>query len=309
MKGAQQVIKGFAIAIAVVLMLTIFSALVGAGTIMSHIFGGHIGGEVSEWNETIISTEQREFDELVIDLKSTSLRLEYGDEFEVRADEEVIALRYVDKKIYIEEQGFDLFFNWHRVGGEVKVVLPRSTKMLKQATISTGAGAVYIKELVAEDLELDLGAGKVEIDDLIVRDKTRIDGGTGLVLINSALLNDIDFDIGVGRFAFTGEVTGRGDIDAGVGKLELNLVGTENDYRLRLHKGIGAIIVNGDNIGNDVVWGSGEELIEIDGGVGAIEVKTVKRTNEAEDDDVKSENMQRGEDELNNIKTVPERLL
>lgn len=275
MKGAQQVIKGLAIAFAVILIMIMFAALVGAGTIMSRIFGGANGD--TEWVETVIS-EDAEFENLTIKLSSTSLRLEYGDKFEVKADKDVVKFRYTGKRVYIEERDFNFFSNWHALGGEVKVTLPKSTAKLNEVVLDAGAGSIFIDGLIADNVDLNLGAGKVEINNLMVSNKAKISGGAGLVLINDSLIKDVELDMGVGRLAFVGKITGQGDIDAGVGKLELNLIGDEDDYRLRFNKGLGAITLNGRDMGDDSSWGLGAELIKVDGGIGAIEVKVEPRT-------------------------------
>lgn len=209
----------------------------------------------------------------MIDLKATSLKLEAGEKFQVIADQNVIEFRRSADKVYVEEREFGFFRNWHKVGGEVRIILPKDGEELDRVTIDAGAGAILIEALATKNLALDLGAGRAEINNLTVSNNTKINGGAGLVIINDASLNDVDLDMGVGRMAFSGEIKGNADVDAGVGKLELTLFGDENDYRMKFSKGIGAISLNGQNMSDDSVWGRGDSTIDIDGGVGAIEVK------------------------------------
>ena len=69
------------------------------------------------------------------------------------------------------------------------------------------------------------------------------------------------------------KLTGRNDVSAGVGKINFNLIdGTEN-YKIKVNKGIGSITIDGKETTDGNEYGNGETYIDIDGGVGAIEIK------------------------------------
>lgn len=61
-----------------------------------------------------------------------------------------------------------------------------------------------------------------------------------------------------------------------MGKTELTLIGREEDYRLRIDKGIGSVTLDGRSLSDGESVGSGATLIEIDSGVGAVEMKIVE---------------------------------
>jgi hypothetical protein len=54
------------------------------------------------------------------------------------------------------------------------------------------------------------------------------------------------------------------------------LIGREEDYRLRIDKGIGSVTLDGRSLSDGESVGSGATLIEIDSGVGAVEMKIVE---------------------------------
>lgn len=272
MRGAQLVIKYFAIAFAVALVVGIFAAIAGAGTMMSYVFGGYTVDN-SDWTEEVISDEWG-FRELAIEVEATNVRIEPGEKFQVLADSEVIEFRRSGDRLYIEEKDFGWFQKWHKVGGEVKILLPEEGMNLAKLTLEGGAGTIYMDGVIAEKLDLNLGVGRTELRNLTVTEKAKIDGGAGLLVIQGAELADLDMDMGVGKVEMEAELIGNGKISAGLGKLELKLKGGQDDYRMSLGKGLGSITVNGTEMTDGAVWGNGARKIGIDGGVGAIEIVT-----------------------------------
>lgn len=270
MNGAQKTIKGLALALAVVIMVSVLSAVVGVGVILGQVFSADDRG-VTEWTETVIS-ENWEFTELHIELKSTSLRIERGDEFQVLADEEVIETRRVGNAVYIEEKEHGWWGWWNEIGGEVKVTLPEDVD-LKKVELEMGAGALYAREIAAEEVKLNLGAGRAEFDGLRATKWTEVDGGAGLLIIRDAEVSELDLDMGVGRTEIMAILQGDSKISAGVGKLELTLIGEEDDYRVKFDQGLGSLSQEGISLDNP----QGKNLVEIDGGVGAIDLRLQER--------------------------------
>ena len=120
-----------------------------------------------------------------------------------------------------------------------------------------------------------MGAGKTVISELIVSNEIEIDGGAGEFIIENGSLNNLDFDMGVGRAKINADITGNSKIDSGVGKLEINLPSNVDSYRFKINKGIGSIKLNGENVSDGTIIGSGSSSIYIDGGVGTIDIKTL----------------------------------
>ncbi len=57
---------------------------------------------------------------------------------------------------------------------------------------------------------------------------------------------NLDLDMGVGKVELEAKLTGKMRLTRGVGKLEMELVGSADDYKIRMDKGIGAITLNGE---------------------------------------------------------------
>ena len=101
----------------------------------------------------------------------------------------------------------------------MKVVLPEDVEIQKM-TLDMGAGAVYAENLVAEELDLDLGAGRAEFDALKVARQAKIDGGAGVLIVRGAEMGKLDLDMGVGKVEIETSLNGDSKVSAGVGKQE-----------------------------------------------------------------------------------------
>lgn len=70
-----------------------------------------------------------------------------------------------------------------------------------------------------------------------------------------------------GRVELDSEVTGRSEIECGIGELDITLRGNKEDYKIIAEKGIGSIKIEGAEQGNNVSFGSGINTIELEGGI------------------------------------------
>lgn len=139
--------------------------------------------------------------------------------------------------------------------------------------IKTGAGRLTADELAAESLDLELGAGEVRIGRLEASREADIEGGAGAVVISDGTLRDLDLEMGVGELSLTAALMGDCDLSFGVGESNLTLLGSKDDYRVDMEKGIGGITVDGETFAGDKVIGTGANHVDIEGGVGAINLK------------------------------------
>ena len=65
---------------------------------------------------------------------------------------------------------------------------------------------------------------------------------------------------------------GNSKIECGVGAVELNLLGNQENYQLNVEKGIGSIYVADKIYNNDDTIGNGNNHLKIEGGIGSIKV-------------------------------------
>ena len=86
-------------------------------------------------------------------------------------------------------------------------------------------------------------------------------------------LKDLDLDMGVGQLILTSALTGNCQLDLGVGESNITLIGSKENYKLDLEKGLGNIFIDGVNVSDYGSSGNGTNKVEINGGVGSINVE------------------------------------
>ena len=79
--------------------------------------------------------------------------------------------------------------------------------------------------------------------------------------------------MGVGEVNLTAMLEAKSDMDAGIGNLNITLQGDKETYQIRTEKGLGKIQIDGKEAEDRQIFGEGENYMEIDGGVGNIEIK------------------------------------
>jgi len=258
----QKIIKYLAIIFAIFLIFSIFSGIMMGIDGISKIFDNE---EITldKLNDIEIKDEIKN---LNIDLKATNLIIKEGNKLKIESNNETLKYKYNKDTLLIEETT-----KWYETNTKHNLVIYLPTTLEKVA-IENGAGQVKIEKLKTEYLSLDLGAGKVDIEELIVTNNAQIEGGAGEIDIKSGNINELDLDMGVGELTLTSILTGESEINAGIGEINLNLIGTEDDYKIYLDKGLGNAKINGTKMLNDKYYGIGSNEIEISGGIGNINI-------------------------------------
>ena len=254
MSEGQKWIKIGAIALAVFIILIIINAIL----FLFGIIGGFGRGtkDFSEYDSNINSIE--------IDVNASSVNIVKGDSFLVEAKGVSDNFRVNNRRntLEIEEDAF-WFFNNN--SGEITIYVPSD---LNELVIDGGSGEIKIEDIIADRLELDLGAGLIEIASSTFY-KADIDGGVGVIDAIDTTLSSLELDAGVGSVSIDGEILGRSTIDGGIGEINLNL-SNESLYRFIVDKGLGDITVNGTSISG--TYGNGENVIDIDNGIGSVNI-------------------------------------
>ena len=265
MTSLQKIIKYCAIAFALFLAVSIIGGIVSAVSSLTFLSGRK--QDVGDMKTYDISES---VDDLEIDLTAAQLEIVAGDKFSLESNHRYLKVDTVSGQLTIKETR--QFVGFHSEEAQVILTIPEDYSF-KKAVIATGAGTVRMDALSAEKLTLDLGAGEVNIGELTATNSAKIDGGAGELTINGGSLANLDFDMGVGEVVLTSALTGNSKIDYGVGELDLTLVGAAEAYSIELNKGIGEATLDGQNMADDTVYGQGENYLEIDGGVGSMNIR------------------------------------
>ena len=203
---------------------------------------------------------------LDVTVGAADLRIEESDSFRVETDNPYIQISQRNDTLIIREEPHIADLE----SSSVTIHYPADT-MFAVVELEMGAGRMDVFSLSCEKLDLELGAGNVEIQELNVTRDAEISGGGGDIYIYSGLIRNLDLEHGVGACAIRGTITGNSDIEAGMGQLKVYIVGDMADYTIRATTGIGEILVNGTEI-PAATFGTGENRIEISGGIGIVEL-------------------------------------
>ncbi len=267
MKNIHTIIKTLAIAFAIFIILNIFNLVVLAFTLFTgiNIFGNSKQGEL-EVQETKKYEDVKGLD---IDIKNADLYILKGNDFrvEVQSHEDKLSINKKGTTLKIEEKTKYFWENTYKI--VIKVYVPTFEK-LSNIEIDAGAGNIEIENITVENAEIDQGAGKFKVTDSYFS-RTKIDGGAGTLEVKNSNLGKLSLDSGVGNITMEDLVLSSSEIDSGIGKISLNFK-TRDDYSIYAEKGIGSIRIDGKSHDNNLTYGSGPNLIEIDGGIGNIEV-------------------------------------
>lgn len=264
MTSWQKTIKYLAMAFALFLIVSILSGIFSALGLVSNVFDNKDAvGEMQTY------TVSGDIQELKLDINAAKLRISESDTFRVESNNKYLKVSEENGCLVIT----DTERNYSNANGKIQVnlYLPADCTFQK-ADVYTGAGQVTVDRLAAEELYLELGAGQVQIDTLEATRSSKISGGAGQVTVKNGTLHNLNLDMGVGELRFTSALTGDCDLDMGVGATYLNLVGSLDDYRIELDKGVGAATLEGENLPDGAVRGNGVNKIDIDGGVGEIRI-------------------------------------
>lgn len=261
MTQAQKIIKFCAIALA---LFIIFSIITGIFSLMVNISYSFVSEEVGDFTTTTYDNVLN----LNIDLPDTKLTIKKGEEFKIETNSKDIIINKENDTLKLKNKKKYIFSK--KLESKTIIYIPNE---LDKVSLKLGAGNIDINSLSVKELDFEIGAGKVNIENLNVSNNISLDTGAGEVNISAETLNNLDLDMGVGKVTINAKLTGSTDIDAGVGELNINILEKLENYKLKIDKGIGTIRINNEEVSSNT-FGSGINLIEIDGGVGSINIKS-----------------------------------
>ena len=267
MTSVQKAIKYLAMAFAVFLSVSIIGGIFTGLAGVSFIFSDK---EKEPAEEMQVYPIDGEISSLSITISAADLRVKTSDKFSVESDHKYISVGVNDETLCITET--KKVFSLSPKGVTVILYVPESI-VFDDAQIETDAGEVKIDALSADVLRLSLGAGEAEINNLTANSRADIEGGAGELTINGGTLCNLALDMGVGELTLKSRIEGKSDLNYGISEANLTLLGRREDYQIELDKGIGEARLEGENMRDDSVYGAGRNLIEIDGGIGEINIR------------------------------------
>ncbi len=273
MTTTQKIIKYLAIAFALFLVISIFSIIFGLSReIISSINSDKKDSELLE-EYTTISNNVNNIESFKIDISNDDIEIKEGEKFEVKTNDPDVKFYHENSKVKIKS---DKTFSWHinnSSRGTIIMYLPNEFN-ISELDLNLGAGKIDIDKIFVETLLMDLGAGTMTAKEINIYEKAAINGGAGNININSGTINNLNLKLGAGNASIQSDLTGSNTLTTGVGKLNLGLSRSKDNYRFDINKGLGNIILNDFDVSEDTLIGDGETKIKISGAVGNIIINT-----------------------------------
>lgn len=268
MTSVQKIIKYLATAFAIFLSVSIIGGIITALSGISFILSDKDKKEpVGEMTAYPVSEE---ISSLQINLSAAELIIRNSDNFSVESNHNYITVETNNGKLIIDETETPISI---AAKGVTVILNVPENFIFDDVELETGAGHVKIDTLAADVLDITFGAGEAEIESLTANSRAQIDGGVGEITIKDGLLRNLDLDMGVGELTLTSRLEGESDLDYGVGETNLTLLGSPDEYKIKLDKGIGEAKLQGEDMNDDSVYGGGTNRIEIDGGIGELKIE------------------------------------
>ena len=276
MNQFQRVTKYLAMTFAVILAVGIISAIAGVVlNVISAVTGAPIFGNR---NRIDVAYDFTGVESLNIDNSAGSLEIRTGDTFRVEGQKVLESFKAElteNGTLVVSEHNEHRFlwfnFNWFgSSNSKITVYLPEDF-VAEEAKLDCGLGNTTIEALRAEKLTISAGAGSIR-GDQIVAEKVKLDGGVGSFTLTGVSLEDADIDCGVGSLRIEGELLGKIKIDCGVGDVNLDLIGSREDYNLDVDAGVGSVRVNGEKLSGSYHSENAKHSLKVDGGVGKVSI-------------------------------------
>ena len=205
---------------------------------------------------------------LDIQINAADFKIEHGDEFSVESNLKYLSVSEKDGVLTITDEAKS---SSNYSNAVLTLCVPNGI-VFNDVDIATGAAKLTVDALSTSSLELKLGAGDVRFESLHASSNADIEGGAGQITIASGTLNDLSLEMGMGELNLTAAVLGDSNLKFGVGESNLTLIGCKDDYKVEVEKGLGSISVDGKNVSDFGSSGNGQNHINIEGGVGAINI-------------------------------------
>lgn len=275
MTTTQKIIKYLAIAFALFLVISIFSIIFGLSReIISSINSDKKDSKLLE-EYTTISNNVNNIESFKIDISNDDIEIKEGEKFEVKTNDPDVKFYHENSKVKIKT---DKTFSWHLSNssrGTIIIYLPNEFN-ITELDLNLGAGKIDIDKIFVETLLMDLGAGTMTAKEINVYEKATINGGAGNINIYSGTINNLNLKLDAGNASIQSDLTGSNTLTTGVGKLNLGLSRSKDNYKFDISKGLGNIILNDFEVSEDILIGDGEAKIKISGAIGNIIINTAE---------------------------------
>ena len=154
---------------------------------------------------------------------------------------------------------------------------PSNNNSNSNSSANETSGSIIItipKKLILQGCDINGGTGVISISDLTANDFD-LDCGSGNVILSNINLHDTDIECNTGLVDISGSLSGETEIQCNRTSLNLRLTDYNNNYNMKVKKGTGELIVNGETHDTFALVPSNTaqtNTLEIEGGSGNINI-------------------------------------
>jgi len=269
MTELQKAIKYFAIALAIILSVSIIGGLLSAIGLLDGVF--YSDAILEDTKTYSVSNNIVSIDFTV---NAATLTIKEGDSFSLESNLKYLSLAEKDGVLTLKDRKKSRFsYN----GAIITLIIPSGT-VFERVAITTGAGRLSADCISAESLKLVLGAGEVSFEELSATKKAKIEGGAGKIKIMSGTIHSLELDMGIGELDMRSALTGVCELELGIGESNITLIGNKEDHAIDIDKGIGSVTLDGEKLSSYRFGTNMENILNIDGGIGNINIIFEKDT-------------------------------
>lgn len=270
MNVIQKLIKSFAYLLAFSIIFTLINGLLKVGSLVINPKGYKVNKDSLKSIEII----KESISEIDLKLESASIVFEEGNQLEVLSNGRKVKVTVDGNKLKINQDSKT--FSTRKTIDTVKIFLPNMN--INTLSIKQDIGNFNIKNVLVDNLNLKLGVGDYRFENIEVLKEGDFKFGVGKVSFLNSKLTLTDIEVGVGKFEFIGTVLEKLELSGGIGKTDITLTDSLDNYKLDVEKGIGKIKLNNEPI-KDSIIGNGPNVIEIDAGIGEININDLLKKN------------------------------
>ncbi|MBR1390397.1 MAG: DUF4097 family beta strand repeat protein [Lachnospiraceae bacterium] len=276
-------------------LLIIAAVCAGAGILLIG-FGVIAGGSVHNYFEKV--NEESSWLSLP-DRKKDSVSIDYSPDEKIESLDismNIGALKIQpsqDAWIHVEMEG-NLSVSEAYLSGDVLHIVNKGKRQKQQVDITLSipegrqfddlrivvhAGEVTCKldSLAAENADITVDAGTLEMKALTVTGDTNLDVGTGEAKLDMLTTGELSVNTGVGETDLTVEAEGDIEVSCGVGSVNLVVKAAETNYDYVLDCGIGSLVIGTnsyDGLGHSTtIDNHASKTITADCGVGELKIR------------------------------------
>lgn len=182
-----------------------------------------------------ISADSIDSFEIEVDKAKVLLKEHEEDKIEVTVNNDKNVEVHVDGNALQIEQN-DVIFGEEC---EIIIYIPFN-KVFHEVSCSLGDGSMTLHNVAATEIELEVGAGEIEIDYLESQNLSA-EIGAGQCAVKNGSVQDAEVEVGMGQFTWNGMISHNMEAECGIGQMSVYLEEEEEYYSYTLTSGIGKI--------------------------------------------------------------------